>query len=230
MTLFCLLAVAMCELCPRLQSARIKRVIAQEIQSSGHSVDAVADDKELLACVVAGTMDKIIIEGKDKPFWDYYYTKGDYFTTITAHRKIMSPLVEQITQKNLVSLSHRNPNPRSIDCETYTPPPKPSSTLRNLTTALLRFDSSAVHCRPCGFSSFTVKFLEMCSRARTIEQFNMVNEHVEKKGGSCKVSHYMRNPLSHNTLQSCMKLNLPHGYLTGQRRFAACKVESEADT
>jgi len=89
MALLCLLALVAWELLPRVQSARINRGIAREVQSSGYVDDADIPHtmQELLACEVVGEEDKFLIPSKYKPFWDYFYSKLNYLTdrSLKAH-------------------------------------------------------------------------------------------------------------------------------------------------
>lgn len=243
-----LVVVVACKLSPDVQSIRASHGISHEVQSFGKSEHVAADDEELLACVVVETRDRLVIQGKDKAFWDYYYTKGDYLTTLTIldHQNVMAALMlSKGPQQSLVSLSHRNPRPRSIKCKTYRPPPKPSSTLRNLTHPSLpedligliaSFEDSVVRCRTCGLVNFKMKFLDRCSTPSTVEEFEMVNKQVKKEGGFCKVARYMPSPVGekimwrHGSLPGCMKHNSDHESLKDTRRFAACEMEPDSDT
>jgi len=138
---FSLLAVVMCELLPRLQSTRISRSIAHEVQISGHPEDvdmtAVAYDEKLLACEQSESNARFITRCKDKPWVDYLnllYTESSTF----------------------------------FSCMTSAPPPKPSFMLRNLTTHKLPDDvigligsfNHDVHCKACYRRSFNMTFLE----------------------------------------------------------------------
>merc|ERR1712129_86995 len=101
-----LLIVLMSELLARVGSARVQRAIAVEAQFSGSSDLAVIDDNTFLSCAIGKSMDKIIIHVDDRPLWEYFYTKEDYYST------------------------YGNGTTLSIDCKPYTAP-NPSAVLRN---------------------------------------------------------------------------------------------------
>lgn len=223
MALLFLLVAVVCELVPRVRGTRISRGVAHHAQVEVLSNSNAIDDEQLLACVVGDTKDKIIIHGKDKPFWDYFYTKEDYYTF------------------------YRHGETRSIDCKTYAPPPKASSALRHLTTPPLgddmiglisSFDNSAVHCRPCRVVTFKPKFLDMCNAPKIggpakeqRDQFLKVQIKVFEEGGFCKAH---RSFVEHgHTLQSCMKRGAQFveeagEYFKDARRFAVCDMQPES--
>jgi len=234
-SIVCLLAVLVCELLLHLPSKRINRGAALQVQSSEHREHAdrtaADDDDTLLACVVVGTKKRIVIQAKDKPFWDYYYRKGNYFNTIHASS---SPL-----------LISRHQKPPSLNCKTYTQPPKPAATLENLTTHSLPQEvidliassvDSALHCNRCGVDNFNIKFLEKCSTPTNLEQFLTADEEVKREGGTCKLSVSFETlsgqggKSAEQTLQSCMGVNSYHWLQQDTRVFAACELESDSET
>lgn len=208
---------------------------------------AVVDDESLLACVEVGTENKIVIQTKDRPFWDYYYAKEHYFTTHHTQRKRQ---------------------PHSIKCKPYLLPP--TAALRNLSRPDLPEDmirliasfGSAVHCNTCGFVTFNMNFLVNCSTPSTRHELLMVQKRVAEEGGDCKVrmrgqmhheqgadaaenvrthtswakplgrkySQWKRASVSEYTLQRCMRGN---GFdLSGEERrvFAACQFKPASRT
>jgi len=250
-SIVCLLAVVVSELLHHLQSARLNSGIALEVGSSEHfdyaDTPAVFDREKLLACVVfdpafpGGTTKRIVMQSKDKPFWDYHYTGGTYFERIF------------MTPSNIIFRA-QNAKPRSINCKTYTPPPKPSSTLRNLNNPTLPedvigliglFADSAVHCSLCELANFSVEFLEKCSTPSTVGQSLKVQKEVQEGGGNCEVGlrwekhHGQGSRPREHTVQSCMKLDsyidtpkLQHQQMVLNRKpnIVACHIESERET
>jgi len=125
MALLCLLATVMCGLLLPLHSKRLNRDIAHEMPNSGHSEDAdmtaVAYDEKVLACELGRQGEvqwkrRLIIQEKDAPLADYYSHWVDVVFYGDDHK------------------------PNTINCKTFTPPPKPSSVLTNLTTHTLPDD------------------------------------------------------------------------------------------
>jgi len=237
-----LFAVLICELLLHLHSRRINRGAALQVQRHKHPDNGdrtVADDDEtLLACVEIETKQQIVIQAKDKPFWDYYYEKGNYFD------RILTPLLvshHPSTHKEVVlSLAH-DEKPRSLNCKTYTEPPKPAATLNNLTSLALpddvinliaSADDSALHCKQCEEVYFNMNFLEKCSKPRTLLQFLTVHEEVQREGGTCRLT--PKSPLekgrigtpskpAEHTLQTCMGENDYRTFQQEKRVFAVCE-------
>jgi len=202
MTLLLLLAVAMSELLPLLQSARVKYDIAGKVQTAGHPDRAVVDDKPLLACVIGNTetedsriipLQVIIIQSEDQDLWDYYYTKAVFYT------------------------SYLDGQSTPFNCKTLTPP------LNN---------SSPERCSQCHTGIFKPEFLGKCSAPSIegpIEErrkrFEKVQKEVNEQGGSCQVR------LSASTkelpLHDCMGVGVPSEeidapYFENAKRFGAC--------
>lgn len=165
MALLCLLALAICELLPSLESARVKRGIAHEVQGSPHPEAAhmtvSAYDKNLVACEESVMKDRFIIHSKDKPFVDYIYAA---------------------------------PEPSQIKCKTFTEPPRPSSLLSNLTSHTLPEDVldtiasnfQDMRCDSCFLHRFNMTFLEKCRSAMFRTQWAQVQQEVMDEGGSCQ--------------------------------------------
>jgi len=241
MALHWLLAAFMCELLPHLQSARMNHGIAYEAQSSGNPDDTdmtvAGGDERLLACEVVETKERLLILGKDKPFWDYYFTKGVYYSKRFSH---------------MWAKPHDS---RSISCKAYKSPPKTSFVLEKLTAPLLpddiigeiaSFDDSALHCHPCALVSFSMKYLENCSAPTTSERFFQAHKEVKEEGGYCFQPSWSQDvwqtPNDENwgepqTLASCMELNSLNKYfsvdsnefLMDRRVLASCIFESDID-
>lgn len=191
MALLFSLAAVMCELLPLFETTRVKRGIAPEVRSSGHSgyadMTAVAYDEKLLACERVEAKQRWIIQGKDKPFLEYY----EDFKLWYAERK---------------------QGGATINCKTFTSPPKPSSILKNLTTHTLPEDvigligsfNSDVHCRYCWLFDFNMTFFEKCRTALTrnpVSEWLRVRSEVQEEGGSCEPNITLTRK---KTLQNCM--------------------------
>lgn len=148
-----------------------------------------------------------------------------------------------------------NAKPRSLNCKTYTPPPKSSATLSNLSNPSLpedvidiiaRFEKeAAVHCNPCELVNFNTKFFQKCSSPSTPEQFLKVQEELKEEGSTCEVGvrwekHYGQGPRAlQHTLQTCMEGNSYHDTPKLQNQqmfdsrkpsFISCQIESERET
>jgi len=163
---------------------------------------AVAYDGKLLACEQVEKKERFIIQSKDKPFVDYVYDVDNY-------------LYEEFDE------------PSTINCKTFTPPPKPSSTVRNLTTPKLPEDVidliaarfvHDVHCESCRLTSFKMTFLERCRTALAQNQWYMVQSEVEEEGGSCRPSTTWEDHILRNCMTSSMA-----------NQAAVCHVQSAAD-
>jgi len=164
---------------------RINRGIAHEVQSSGHlegaDMTAVAYHEKLLACEEVHSQEQIIVQGMDEPFVDYLW-----------------------------SLARPAEAQSGFNCKTFTLPPKPSSTLRNLTTHKLPEDvigligsfNHDVHCPCCELFSFNMTFSAKCRAALNTNQWRRVQREVEQEGGSCNPSG--RASETWQTLQTCM--------------------------
>lgn len=200
---FCLLAVVIFKLVPRLQSTRINSGIARTVRSSQHSrgtdTTVVPHDEKLLVCRYEQELDaRIIIPAKDKPIVDYILALRD----------------------------------ASLNCEPFTPPQKPSSMIKNLATHSLPEDiigligsfDRDMHCNWCTLYGFDMTFLEKCSAAlnQDIDEQSRVNFEVDELGGSCapkslKCSQWERQ----QTLQTCMAS--PEA-----NQVAICRMNSES--
>lgn len=220
-----MLVVVMCHLVTYLQSARLKRANTHKLRISGPSDSSVPNGEKLLACVIGEKKHKIIIKEKDAPFWDYFYTKEDHYSLF------------------------RHGKSQSVKCIPYTPPPKPSSALRNLTAPALgddmiglvaSFVDSALNCRPCRVVDFGLRFLDECNTPsiggppkEQRQEFQQVSNKVIEQGGTC--SFQKLDVKDGHTLQSCMRLGSPfadmsHEYFEDMNRFASCDMQSESQT
>lgn len=235
------LAVFVCNILLLVRSRRLSFGFADELPASGHPdsahIETVHDGSKLLACEVSKTDQRFVIHDRDRPFWDYYYAKGSFFSRL---------------------LYKDNPElyePRSLNCHSYTRPPKTSTAFRNLTnphlpeeiiSLIASFDDSSVHCSPCGVVSFRMKFLENCSAPTTAMHFMKVHKEVREEGGFCFQSTWGANRWQtpdkkkwgdQQTLPTCMRLNsfkedgnLRSGHFDKDRRvFASCLFESDFD-
>lgn len=180
----------------------MERSIAGEAQISGHSNSTIVDVERLLTCVVGKMQSEIIIHAEDQPFWEYYYTKEDCYTSVCV-------------QKTAVNNS-------SFECKIYTPPLRAASALRNLTSPLLAedligriasFANPVERCRPCHEVTFKPNFLEKCSAPAiegTLEEqkenFDRVLEEVQREGGTCRTQHTAS--AKSLPLESCMHVGL----------------------
>lgn len=218
MPLLLLLAVAMSDF-PGFQSARVKSGRAGAVQVSGHLDGAAVDAKELLSCLIGDTETKIIIRSEDHGFWDYYYTKEDFYT------------------------SYRDGKVTPFTCKPHTLPLKAAYALSNLTNPPLSediirliagFNSSPERCRLCHGLVFTPKFLGKCSapsiegpREERRQRFEMVQKEAHEEGGSCSVR--LSSSAKVLPLDVCMgdgvtreRSDIP--YFKNAKRFGACYV------
>lgn len=177
-----LLAVVVCELLLPLQSMRISRGTAGELQSSWHPDDAdvtavaYAYDANLLACKTAGDNEKLIIQAKDAPFLDYEVSRHEF----------------------------------KLSCKTFTLPPKPSAVLSSLNSHSLPQDvigviagfNHDVHCKQCGLFRFNMTYFERCRTALALKQWATVSREVREEGGSCDPS--IISITENQTVQTCM--------------------------
>jgi len=202
MALLCLFAVVMCELFPRLQSRRMKRGIAYEVQRTGQSQDAnitaAVPDDQLLKCEEVETKTSFVIWANDKPFWDYAFAELNRDTDDLE----LFP----------------------VNCKAYSPPPtRPSYTfdptlqslLSTMGVPMVTFNHE-VHCDPCVVVSFNMTCLEKCVAPRKGQQFLKVHKEVMKVGGSCGVR---RKSVKERPLQACMMSSKTN-------EFASCKVRA----
>jgi len=175
------------------ESSRVNRGITHEVHNSGYYVDtdmsAVAYDEQLLACEggfpIGKSKERFIIQDTDKLFVDYHDAFLDYY--------------------------NKEHEPSTINCKTFTSPPKPSSTLKNLTTHTLPEDVTGligsfnygVHCNSCQLSNFNMTFLARCrvALASNRKEWRRVAREVLQEGGSCGPTTISSKE---QTLQTCM--------------------------
>jgi len=228
------LAVLLCICFLHFQSSRINRGAARaalQVQSSKHSETAdrtiAGDDETILRCVVVETKQRILIRAKDKPFWDYYYTAGNYFSMILDYT--------------------RDPQPLSLTCKAYRQPLKPAATLKNLTIATLAeelvdliasFDDSVLHCDKCRRTMFDMEYLEKCStfleKLRKEDIANLQQFRNEVSTSKCRIKTEFlefRGSSGKLTLHRCMEQNSDKYTSKGLRNnFAVCDLAPDSET
>lgn len=169
---------------------RTTRGIAHEVQSSGHldgadmTAAAHAYDENLLACELDGDGRhgfSIIMHSKDRPFADYAEALRGSHESFT------------------------------INCKTFTEPPKPAATLGSLNSHALPQDvigviasfNHDVHCKRCRRISFNMTYLERCRTALALNQWVRVHREVKEEGGSCDEASLVSG-IENQTLRTCM--------------------------
>jgi len=171
---------------------------------------AATYDKKLLACH-GEVWQRVIISDEDKPFVDYL----SWFITL---RSATFMRFARLPRKHL------------LKCKAFAMPPKPSSTLSNLTTHNLSEDvigligsfDQGVHCQSCWLINFNMRFLEKCRRALTIKQEAIaarVRREVEEEGGTCQPMEEVVG--KERTLHNCMTSPKAN-------QVAICGVETNA--
>merc|ERR1712129_454980 len=127
---------------------------------------------------------RFIIQGKDKPLvvYDDTYSWDHFVLDLGQIREFLSGGEYHVG---------------TISCKAFTPPPKPSAVLMNLTTPTLPNDvidliasfDDDVHCESCILQSFNMSFLEKCRTALSPNEWARFQREVEKAGGSCRPVH-----------------------------------------
>lgn len=195
--------------------------------------------KELLACKADSFSSRFVIPAEDAGFWKYVYAQLDLWGNLAQHLKHLIPAdVYPFWQDSKMALSidqSLKMEPHPIDCKTYAPPTKPSSSVRNgrlpedMISLIASFNDEAVHCNACLVVSFNITFLAKCSTPSTRKQFFEIQKEVIEEGGQCTPRMMSADK---QTLESCMKspkdLSGSRQYpLQSTRAFRICTFESD---
>lgn len=212
-----LIAVATCKLLAPVKSTRIGRGLAHTFTRPEHAIHAdmtsvvaaaAAVEEALLACQVVGTKHRFAIQAKDKPFWDYVYSRLNYLTDSSL-------------------------KPQELACKTYAPPPKSSSSFKNLSIATIPEDAVGydreVICDPCALVGFNTTFLSRCSTPTNAVEFLKVHKEVQQEGGSCTLKWFSERE---RTLSNCMRApkdpSLNHYSLRSMLLSTSCLFQSDS--